>query len=68
MSKNTELISKSLEKRHRSEKRFRFFGILGIGTAVIFLITILSSIFVEGKGAFVGEVQKPKPKLVTTRS
>ena len=52
MSKNTELISKSLEKRHRSEKRFRFFGILGIGTAVIFLITILSSIFVEGKGAF----------------
>ena len=37
---------------HRSEKRFRFFGILGIGTAVIFLITILSSIFVEGKGAF----------------
>ena len=52
MSKNTELISKSLEKRHRKEKRFRFFGILGIGTAVIFLVTILSSIFIEGKSAF----------------
>ena len=41
-----------LNKRYRSERRFRFFGRLAIGLALFFLATILASIFFKGYGAF----------------
>ena len=52
MSKNLEIIKQSLKKRARSESLFRYLGILGIISAVSFLILILFSIISEGKSAF----------------
>ena len=49
---NTEIIKKSLMKRHLAESRFKSYGILGIISATVFLIVILSTIFIEGKSAF----------------
>ena len=49
---NTEIIKKSLMKRHLAESRFKTYGILGIISATVFLIVILSTIFIEGKSAF----------------
>ena len=49
MINNFEKINKSLIKRNRSEKTFKFFGLLGIIFAISFLVVILSSIFIEGK-------------------
>ena len=49
---NTEIIKKSLMKRHLAESRFKTYGILGIISATFFLIIILSTIFIEGKSAF----------------
>ena len=49
---NTEIIKKSLMKRHLAESRFKAYGILGIISATVFLIVILSTIFIEGKSAF----------------
>ena len=53
MINNFEKINKSLIKRNKSEKTFKFFGLLGIIFAISFLVVILSSIFIEGKKAFV---------------
>ena len=39
-------------KRHLAESRFKTYGILGIISATVFLIVILSTIFIEGKSAF----------------
>ena len=50
--KNTEIIKKSLMKRHLAESRFKTYGIIGIISATVFLIVILSTIFIEGKSAF----------------
>ena len=44
MINNFEKINKSLIKRNRSEKTFKFFGLLGIIFAISFLVLILSSI------------------------
>ena len=49
---NTEIIKKSLMKRHLAESRFKTYGILGIISATVFVIVILSTIFIEGKSAF----------------
>jgi len=49
---NTEIIKKSLMKRHLAESRFKTYGILGIISATVFLVVILSTIFIEGKSAF----------------
>ena len=49
---NTEIIKKSLMKRLLAESRFKTYGILGIISATVFLIVILSTIFIEGKSAF----------------
>ena len=49
---NTEIIKKSLMKRHLAESRFKTYGILGTISATVFLIVILSTIFIEGKSAF----------------
>ena len=37
---NTEIIKKSLTKRHLAESRFKTYGILGIISATVFLIVI----------------------------
>ena len=52
MTNVTKLIQASLKKRHNAEKRFQFYGIMGITLAVLFLLVILISIFNEGKNAF----------------
>ena len=52
MTNVTKLIQASLKKRHNAEKRFQFYGIMGITLAVLFLFVILISIFNEGKNAF----------------
>ena len=49
---NTDIIKKSLMKRHLAESRFKTYGIIGIISATVFLIVILSTIFIEGKSAF----------------
>ena len=49
---NLKKIEYSLKKRKRQESRFKIYGLLGITTAVTFLCIILSSIFMEGKKAF----------------
>ena len=49
---NLKKIEYSLKKRKRQESRFKIYGLLGIATAVSFLCIILSSIFMEGKKAF----------------
>ena len=53
MNKNTRIIAKSLKKRNRSESTFRLMGLLGIISAISFLVIILFSIINEGKKAFV---------------
>ena len=49
---NTKIIRESLKKRHLAESRFKAYGIIGIISATLFLIVILSTIFIEGKSAF----------------
>ncbi len=52
MTKTLDAVKKTLKKRHRKEFLFRFYGMVGIVLAVFFLITILSTIMVQGKKAF----------------
>ena len=49
---NTKIIRESLKKRHLAESRFKAYGILGIISATLFLMAILSTIYIEGKSAF----------------
>ena len=65
MNKVSSQIKDSLRKRHASEKKFKFFGLSGIFLALGFLIIILSTIFLEGKKAFVyfGRSSNSKFKL-----
>jgi len=60
MNKVSSQIKDSLRKRHASEKKFKFFGLSGIFLALGFLIIILSTIFLEGKKAFVSTEVKLK--------
>lgn len=52
MTKIRTLIELSLKKRKKSERNFKYFGLLGIALAIIFLGLIISSIFITGKNAF----------------
>ena len=47
-----EIIRNSLKKRHQRESVFKICGLVGIIIAIFFLITILLTIFLEGKKAF----------------
>ena len=47
-----EIIRNSLKKRHQRESVFKICGLAGIIIAIFFLITILLTIFLEGKKAF----------------
>ena len=52
MTKIKTSIELSLKKRNKSERNFRYFGLLGIVLAISFLGLITSSIFITGKNAF----------------
>lgn len=53
MKRNTtELVQKSLKKRHRKETRFKLYGIASIATAFTFLILLFSMLIFKGYGAF----------------
>jgi phosphate transport system permease protein len=47
-----ELVERGLKKRYRAERRFRWYGILSIASAITFLIFLLLTIFAKGLPAF----------------
>jgi phosphate transport system permease protein len=47
-----ELVQRSLGKRHRAEKRFRFYGLLSVWVGVIALGVLFVEIFGAGLGGF----------------
>ena len=51
-SNHSECIQAGLQKRYRSEKRFRLYGIAAIVVALSFLVVMLSAIGLRGVGAF----------------
>ncbi len=52
MNKTLDTIKKTLNKRHNKETRFKYYGIIGIALAILFLFIILSTIVFQGKKAF----------------
>ncbi len=52
MSNTTEIVRASLKKRYAAEKRFRFYGMVGIGASILFLFFLLASILIKGWPAF----------------
>lgn len=48
----TEAALKRLKKRHAAEARFKFYGQLAIGIAIVALVTLLVSIFTQASSAF----------------
>ncbi len=49
----SEKIQKSLKKRYRSEKIFKFSGLLAVAIAVVFLVLLFSAVIYRGSPAFV---------------
>ena len=49
---NVEHIEKGMPRRHRAEKRFRFFGVAAICSGLLFLGVMFTSIIIKGAGAF----------------
>ena len=41
-----------LKKRHRAEKRFRFYGLTSIFVALLFVVILVQNIFSKGSSAF----------------
>ena len=52
MTENLEIFSKRNAKRHRSEFRFRLFGMFAILLSLSFLLVIIASIALRGTSAF----------------
>ncbi len=52
LSPQAELVTKSLKKRYRAEKRFRFFGVLSIVIGLVALTVLFVEIFGNGVGGF----------------
>ena len=52
MSDNLNKVKLSLIKRQRSESFFKFYGLTGIISAILFLLTILYSVISQGQKAF----------------
>ncbi|MGB3627341.1 MAG: phosphate ABC transporter permease PstA [Henriciella sp.] len=48
----TEAALKRLKKRHAAEARFKFYGQAAIGIAIIALVALLVSIFIQASSAF----------------
>ena len=40
-----------LKKRHRAEKRFRFYGLTSIFVALLFVVILVQNIFSKGSSA-----------------
>ena len=49
----SQKIQNSLNKRYRSEKIFKFSGLLAVVIAVMFLVTLFSAVIYRGLPAFV---------------
>jgi len=47
-----------IKQRHKAEKRFRFYGILSISVAVLFVFILVQNIFSKGSSAFYRTVIK----------
>ncbi|MGD8843844.1 MAG: phosphate ABC transporter permease PstA [Gammaproteobacteria bacterium] len=47
-----DIVHAGLKKRHRQERRFKFYGKLAIGSGMLFLALLFSSIVAKGYGAF----------------
>lgn len=47
-----DLVVRSLAKRHRAEKRFRFYGIVSVVIGVVALLVLFVEIFSAGLGGF----------------
>lgn len=47
-----DLVNKSLRRRYRAEKRFRFYGVLSVCIGVAALLTLFVEIFGNGLGGF----------------
>ena len=52
MNSNLDKVKLSLIKRKREETLFRFYGLIGIISAILFLIIILYSVISQGQKAF----------------
>ena len=52
MNSNLDKVKLSLIKRKREEALFRFYGLVGIISAILFLIIILYSVISQGQKAF----------------
>ena len=52
MNSNLDKVKLSLIKRKKEETLFRFYGLIGIITAILFLIIILYSVISQGQKAF----------------
>ena len=52
MNSNLDKVKLSLIKRKRQEALFRFYGLIGIISAILFLIIILYSVISQGQKAF----------------
>lgn len=52
MTKQAELVNKSLAKRYRAEKRFQYYGIFAIAVGILALATLFIEIFGSGLGGF----------------
>jgi phosphate transport system permease protein len=47
-----DIVNAGLKRRHRQERRFKFYGKLAIGTGMLFLLLLFSSIIANGYSAF----------------
>ncbi|MCG8394834.1 MAG: phosphate ABC transporter permease PstA [Pseudomonadales bacterium] len=60
MSKTTEQVRKTLNKRYRAEKRFKAYGIASIGVGLMALLLLFTDIIGKGHSAFFEhEIQLP---------
>jgi phosphate transport system permease protein len=47
-----DVVNASLARRHAAERRFRRYGLIAIGTGLLFLVLLFASIFANGISAF----------------
>ena len=53
-----------LKKRHSAEKRFRFYGLMSIFIALLFVLILVQNIFSKGSSAFKKTVIKTEVFLI----
>lgn len=50
--RSIDIVRAGLTRRHRAERRFRFYGLAAIGLSMVFLFVLLTTIVIGGYGAF----------------